>query len=106
MPQEPVSPDPPPDDPPPSVPADHPAFGSPEWRPVPCSPDWPEWMSDEGYLAAVDASTGPVAVAGLPRPPGSVPFRFTPSGRGPSGGYGTWTLSVPGRPDLQVTLES
>jgi hypothetical protein len=49
---------------------------------------------------------GPSQSPASPGPPVSMPFRFTPSGRGPSGGYGTWTLSVPGRPDLQVTLES
>jgi hypothetical protein len=42
-----------------------------------------------------------------PNPPGTPGFRFTPSGRaGPPGGYGTWILSVPGRPDLLVALES
>ena len=41
--QEPVPADPGPDD---GLPADHPELGSPHWRLVPQSPDWPEWMDD------------------------------------------------------------
>ena len=41
--QEPVPADPGPDD---DLPADYPELGSPHWRLVPQSPDWPEWMDD------------------------------------------------------------
>ena len=41
--QEPVPADPGPDG---GLPADHPELGSPHWRLVPQSPDWPEWMDD------------------------------------------------------------
>ena len=40
--QEPVPADPGPDD----LAADYPELGSPHWRLVPQSPDWPEWMDD------------------------------------------------------------
>jgi hypothetical protein len=45
----PVPGDPGRDEDPPGVPAgagDHPRLGSPDWRLVPQSPDWPEWMDD------------------------------------------------------------
>ena len=41
--QEPVPTDSAPDD---DLPADYPELGSPHWRLVPQSPDWPEWMDD------------------------------------------------------------
>jgi hypothetical protein len=41
--QAPVPADPGPDD---DLPADYPELGSPHWRLVPQSPDWPEWMDD------------------------------------------------------------
>ena len=41
--QEPVPADPGPDG---DLPADDPELGSPHWRLVPQSPDWPEWMDD------------------------------------------------------------
>jgi hypothetical protein len=42
-----------------------------------------------------------------PSPPGTMPFRFTPSGHaGPPGGYRTWTLSTPGRSPMPVALET
>ena len=31
----------------PAGPGDHPRLGSPDWRLVPQSPDWPEWMDDD-----------------------------------------------------------
>ena len=37
----------------PAGPADFPELGSPRWRLVPCSPDWPDWMRDEAFLAAL-----------------------------------------------------
>ena len=51
---EPVSSDPGRGEDPSGVPAGpgaHPEFGSSDWRLVPCSPDWPEWMEDEARLA-------------------------------------------------------
>ena len=53
MSETPVPRDPGQDDNPPGVPAgpgDRPSLGSPHWRLVPQSPDWPEWM-DEGAHA-------------------------------------------------------
>ena len=44
--------DPGPDENPPGTPTDYPTFGSPDWQPVPFSPQWPEWMDEPGYLAA------------------------------------------------------
>ncbi len=37
------------EDPPgtPAVPGDYPWLGSPGWRLVPQSPDWPEWLDDD-----------------------------------------------------------
>ena len=40
------------DEVPPGVPADYPRLGSPGWQLMPSGPQWPEWMDDEGYLAA------------------------------------------------------
>ena len=40
------------DEDPSGTPADYPAFGSPDWQPVPSGPEWPEWMDEPGYLAA------------------------------------------------------
>ena len=40
------------DDDPPGVPAgpgDRPRLGSPDWRPVPQRPDWPEWMGEDAH---------------------------------------------------------
>ncbi len=33
--------------------ADYPVFGSPDWQLAPSSPEWPEWMDEPGYLAAL-----------------------------------------------------
>jgi hypothetical protein len=37
----------------PAGPADLPELGSPRWQLASCSPDWPEWMEDGAYLAAL-----------------------------------------------------
>jgi Domain of unknown function (DUF222) len=50
--QQPVPADPGPDG---DLPVDHPELGSPHWRLVPQSPDWPEWMDD---LHAADEDPG------------------------------------------------
>ncbi len=33
--------------------ADYPVFGSPDWQLIPSTPEWPEWMDEPGYLAAL-----------------------------------------------------
>ena len=50
--QEPASEGPERDKDPPDTPAAYPVFGSPDWRLVPSSAEWPEWMDEPGYLAA------------------------------------------------------
>ena len=52
MSKTPVSGDPGRDEDPPGVPAgpgDRPRLGSPDWRLVPQSPDWPPWMDDDAH---------------------------------------------------------
>ena len=52
MSETPVPRDPGRDEDPPGVPAgsgDRPWLGSPHWRLVPQSPDWPEWMGDDAH---------------------------------------------------------
>ncbi len=59
MSETPVPRDPGQDDDPSGVPAgpgDHPWLGSPDWRLVPQSPDWPEWM--DGDAVADDEDPG------------------------------------------------
>ena len=57
MSEAPVPQDPGRDENPPGVPAgsgaDHPEFGSPDWQLIPSTPEWPEWMDEPGYLAAL-----------------------------------------------------
>jgi Domain of unknown function (DUF222) len=53
MSETPVPRDPGRDEGPSGVPAgadDRPSLGSPEWRLVPQSPDWPEWMDDDAHV--------------------------------------------------------
>jgi len=57
MSETPVPRDPGRDDEPPGVPAgpgDRPRLGSPGWRLVPQSPDWPEWMDDGAHAEDED----------------------------------------------------
>jgi hypothetical protein len=45
------------DEDPPGVPAgpgDQPGLGSPDWRLVPQSPDWPEWMGEDAHAEDED----------------------------------------------------
>ena len=52
MSETPVPRDPGRDENPPGVPAgpgDGPRLGSPDWRLVPQSPDWPPWMDDDAH---------------------------------------------------------
>ena len=52
MSETPVPRDPGQDDTPPGVPSgpgDRPSLGSPGWRLVPQSPDWPEWMDEDAH---------------------------------------------------------
>jgi Domain of unknown function (DUF222) len=61
MSESPVPRDPGRDADPPGVSAgrgDYPRLGSPDLRLVPSSPEWPEWVDDEGYLAAADEDPG------------------------------------------------
>src|SRR5271169_674823 len=51
--QEPASEGPDRDEDPSGVPADYPTPGSPGGRLVPSSAEWPEWMDEPGYLAAL-----------------------------------------------------
>ena len=37
----------------PAGPGDRPSLGSPDWRLVPQSPDWPEWMDEDGHARQV-----------------------------------------------------
>jgi Domain of unknown function (DUF222) len=39
---------------PPAGAGDRPSLGSPEWRLVPQSPDWPEWMNDDAHAGDED----------------------------------------------------
>ena len=57
MSETPVSRDPGRDENPPGVPAgpgDRPRLGSPDWRLVPQSPDWPEWRDEDGHAEDED----------------------------------------------------
>ena len=53
MSEAPVPQDPGRDENPSGVPADYPVFGSPDWGLVPSGAEWPEWMDEPGYLAAL-----------------------------------------------------
>jgi hypothetical protein len=58
MSETPVPRDPGQDDNPSGVPAgpgDRPRLGSPDWRLVPQSPDWPEWMDDDAHAEDEDS---------------------------------------------------
>ena len=75
----------------------------PQGRPVGHGCARPAPAARKGPARNGPARNGPAP----PGQPGTTAFRFTPAGRaGPPGGYGTWTLSTPGRPPLQVALES
>ena len=58
-----------------------------------------------GRLAEL-AATGPPGTSAPPGSPGRTPWTFTSTGDpGPPGGYGTWTLTLPGGRSLTVNLE-
>ena len=52
MAEAPVPQNPGPSEDPTGFPVDFPMFGDPGWRRVPQSAEWPEWMTDEAFLAA------------------------------------------------------